>query len=90
MMNWFGWAEGVAERFLKRRGRCVLPRAFVGLAVGHGQAVRTGGDADFDNWTVSVPRGFLPIALNNTVMIEGQRKGAGWAGTKDGPAQGSH
>ena len=86
MMNWFGialWAEGFAERYLKHRGRCVLPRAFIGLAVGHGQAVRIGGDADFDNWTVSVPRGFPAIALNHTVMIEGQRRGEGWAGTAD-------
>lgn len=91
MLNWFGiatWLERHAERYLKRRGRMVLPRAFVGLAVGYGQAVRTGGDGDYDNWAVSVPRGFPAIALNHTVMIEGERQGAGWAGTADkgGPA----
>lgn len=77
MMNWFGvttWLEDRAEQYLKRRGRCVLPRAFVGLAVGHGQAVKTSSDAYYDNWAVSVPRGFPPIALNNTVMIEGERR----------------
>ena len=77
------WLEGFAERYLKSRGRCVLPRAFIGLAVGHGQAVKIASDGDYDTWTVSVPCGFPPIALNNTMMIAGERRGEGWAGTAD-------
>ena len=86
MMNWFGvttWLEDRAERYLKRRGRMVLPRAFIGLAVGYGQAVKIATDGDYDTWTVSVPCGFPPIALNNTMMIAGERRGEGWAGTAD-------
>ena len=67
--------ERLAERYLKSRGRCVLPRTFIGLAVGYGQAVRIVVNSDgYDTWTVSVPTGFPPIALNHTIMVQGQER----------------
>ncbi len=74
--------ERLAAWYLKRRGRCVLPRAFVGLAVGYGQAVLIAGDCDNSIWRVTVPGECLPIALNHAIVMSAGREG-GWAATAD-------
>lgn len=65
-MNWYlKLVERLCEAFLQRRGRMVLPRLFIGLAVGYGTA-RQRKDGIWEVY-VPTPPGRL-IALNNAIM----------------------
>ena len=60
--------EVLAERYLHWRGRVVLPRAFVGFAVGNCIVMWKGCDSVSDEWQVFSPKGFPFIALNNSIV----------------------
>jgi hypothetical protein len=62
--------ERLAEWYLKRRGRAVLPRCFVGLAVGAGLAVRKRESSGFSQWEVEIPSSGKLWALNNSMILE--------------------
>jgi hypothetical protein len=64
------WLERLAEWYLRRRGRVVLPRAFIGMALGYAQAVRLEGDGDYSVYRVEVPAFAKPIVLNNSMLID--------------------
>ena len=67
--------ELLAIRYLRWRGLMVLPRTFVGFAIGFGQAVEVGGDGDNEVWRVEVPVGSVPIGLNHSVVVRAARAG---------------
>ena len=73
--------EGWAERYLAWRGRVVLPRAFVGMAIGYSQAVKIEGNSDFNVYRVEVPAFAKPIALNHSMIITMPE--GGWESTND-------
>jgi hypothetical protein len=60
--------ERLAEWYLTRRGRVVLPRAFVGFAVGNCVVTKTGSDGIYDVWQMLSPKGFPYIALNRSMV----------------------
>jgi hypothetical protein len=66
--------ERWAEWYLERRGRVVLPRIFIGIAFGHCVAIKTGGDRDYDHWSVVAPKTGKVYALTNSVIDMMQRK----------------
>ena len=47
MMEWF---DRLAQWHLARRGIVVLPRTFIGLAIGYGQAIKLATDGDFSTY----------------------------------------
>jgi hypothetical protein len=55
--------EYLAESYLKRRGRLVVPRCFIGVIVGN--AIVTGKP---DKMLVSVPFASEVIALNGSIV----------------------
>jgi hypothetical protein len=57
--------ERLAEGYLNKRGRVVLPRVFTGVAFGHCVAIKTGGDETYDHWDVITPKEGRLYALNN-------------------------
>jgi hypothetical protein len=62
--------ERWALSYLTRRGMVVLPRAFVGMALGYSQAVKLEGNGDFNVYRVEVPAFAKPIILNNSMLID--------------------
>lgn len=62
--------ESLCVRYLKKRGRVVLPRMFVGMAFGncevHERDNQLSSHARFD---VFMPRGGGIIALNHTMVL---------------------
>ena len=67
MMEWF---DRLARWHLARRGIVVLPRTFIGLAIGYGQAIKLATDGDFSTYNVEVPAFAKPIILNNSILID--------------------
>ena len=64
--------ERWAERYLAHRGRAILPRAFIGFAIGCGTASKTKYGSDhFEVWEVIVPKSSRIIALNHSVVHDG-------------------
>ena len=61
--------ERWALSYLTRRGMVVLPRSFVGMAIGHAQAVKVECNGDFNVYRVEVPAFAKPIVLNNSLLI---------------------
>jgi hypothetical protein len=62
--------ERLAIWYLRSRGIVVLPRAFVGLVVGYGQAIKLTSDGEFATYNVEVPAAAQPIILNNSLLID--------------------
>jgi hypothetical protein len=62
--------ERLARWYLARRGIVTLPRTFVGLAIGYGQAIKLTSDGDFATYNVEVPAFAKPIILNNSLLID--------------------
>ncbi|HEV8503651.1 MAG TPA: hypothetical protein VGR63_18920 [Casimicrobiaceae bacterium] len=71
-----GLIERWALAYLKRRGMVVLPRAFVGMALGYSQAVKLEGDNDINVYRVEVPAFAKPIILNHSMLIDRSRVGS--------------
>jgi hypothetical protein len=64
--------ERWALSYLTRRGMVVLPRAFVGMALGYSQAVKLGSNGDFVTYRVEVPAFAKPIVLNHSMLIDAE------------------
>lgn len=64
--------EQLAVWYLARRGRVVLPRFFIGFAVGFATAVKQkGADTNtYDVWQIDVPKHCDIIALNNSLVVD--------------------
>ncbi len=60
--------ERLAIWYLNRRGIVVLPRFFVGIAIGYGTAFLT-RHVGHDLWEVTLPRRSPYVAINNTVVV---------------------
>ena len=63
--------DRLATWWLKRRGVTVLPRPFIGMALGYATAQRLAVDGVYAHWQVTVPKGFPPIVLNNSIVMTG-------------------
>ena len=60
--------EQLAIWYLKRQGVFILPRTFIGFAIGYCTAIKTGEDADYDQWQMIVPKCGKIIALNHSII----------------------
>ena len=65
--------ERMAEAYLSRRGRVVLPRMFNGLAIGHAEAVCISQDEISSHWQITLNSKPDLIALNRSLIIGGSR-----------------
>jgi hypothetical protein len=65
-----GLIERLAEWYLRRRGRVVLPRLFVGLVVGGNATAwrRKPYFKDVSEWNVTIPECGDVIALNGSTV----------------------
>ncbi|WP_024517034.1 hypothetical protein [Bradyrhizobium sp. Tv2a-2] len=69
MFNLGAHLERIAVQFLKRRGRFILPRVFVGIAVGYATVLREKvGDGAV--YYIYMPPGHELMALNHTTVID--------------------
>lgn len=62
--------ERLAIRYLRWRGMVVLPRAFVGFAIGWGTAVRIASDEEMDTYRIEVPCCGVRVILNHALVID--------------------
>ena len=62
--------ERLAIRYLRWRGIVVLPRTFIGLVIGYGQAVKIADDGEFATYNIEVPAFAPPVILNNSILID--------------------
>jgi hypothetical protein len=62
--------ERLAVWYLERRGRAVLPRNFMGFAVGFGSAIKQHkmSNGTTDVWEIRVPKNSDLIALNYSLV----------------------
>ncbi len=60
--------ENLAIRYLTRRGWTVLPRTFVGMALGCAAATKVETGLVYTSWRVMIPKDGHLIALNNTMI----------------------
>ena len=64
--------ESWAIRYLQWRGVTVLPRTFVGMAIGYSQAVLIEATDETNVYRVEVPSFAKPIILNNSMLVKPQ------------------
>jgi len=64
--------EQLAEWYLQRRGRTVLPRIFIGIVFGGCVAQRVESDGRYDHWTVIVPSCGQLVTMTSSQVIYGQ------------------
>lgn len=65
------YLERLAEWYLERRGRMVLPRMFFGMAIGgYASAFKIGGTGQYDEYQVMIMKGSQLIAMTNSIITD--------------------